>query len=255
MATQIVGLLAGVVTTVYMLGGVVLAVRLLIKGLSVDSVVSVLGQLPRETVIGTAMVDVIGPAVLLGVIAALLYAALYGPDKHGTPRSLTSPEWEWRRPVVVAIAALLALPALTVAVVEDGFDWLLGTSVVGIVVTSAALFAARSEFHRYEPSLARLERALLAGLIWAGVTITPALMVAGAIPFDSAQACLNDEAEPVSGPLVADTDDRLLLIEDEGDGQAVRSIPSARIRQLEFGDPDAFPPVCPPPPAAQAGDP
>ena len=74
-ATAIVGLLTGVVAVVYILGGTVIALRLLFDHYSLDSVRLALGQLPRELVITTAMLTVVGPAVLIGLFSALVHGA------------------------------------------------------------------------------------------------------------------------------------------------------------------------------------
>ena len=87
-ATTLVGLLAGLVVGVYLLGGLVIALRLLFDDYDFNAVVVVLGQLPREPVIATAMLDVIGPAVAFGLLVALFYGARDRPK----PRP-----WGWRR--------------------------------------------------------------------------------------------------------------------------------------------------------------
>src|ERR1700741_2915935 len=78
-ATKVAGLLAGLIAAVYLLGGVVIALRLLFDGFSAGSMVTLLGQLPRELVITTAMLEVIGLAAVVGIVAALGYGAFSGP--------------------------------------------------------------------------------------------------------------------------------------------------------------------------------
>src|SRR3954471_22616995 len=87
-AGETVALLGAAVTGVYLLGGLVLALRLLSDGFSVDAVVALLGQAPRELVVSAGLVLAIGPAVLVGVGAAMYFGVRNRPAPRppvGTP--------------------------------------------------------------------------------------------------------------------------------------------------------------------------
>ena len=75
----LIGLIAGVVALVYLLGGVIYALRLVFDGFSLEAIVGLIGQLPRETVITAGFVEGLGPAVLVGIVVALGYGALDRP--------------------------------------------------------------------------------------------------------------------------------------------------------------------------------
>jgi len=116
-AGEAVALLAGVVAAVYSLGGLVLAVRLLSDGFSVDAVVSLLGLAPRELVVSAGLVQALGPAAVMAIGAALVYGVTDGPN----PRSerdndrLTQPPHPARTMFgLVALSAVLIAPGPSV---------------------------------------------------------------------------------------------------------------------------------------------
>jgi hypothetical protein len=82
-ATAIVGLLAGVVAVVYVLGGLVIALRLVFDHFSIQGAVTAVGQLPRQAVVTMALLNVVGPAVAFGILAAILYGLLGRPRPRG----------------------------------------------------------------------------------------------------------------------------------------------------------------------------
>jgi hypothetical protein len=67
-----VGVIAGGVALVYVLGGFVVAVRLLLDGSSIAEASGVVGQLSREFLITAGLVLVVGVAALCGLIAGLI---------------------------------------------------------------------------------------------------------------------------------------------------------------------------------------
>jgi hypothetical protein len=92
-ATAIVGLLAGVVAAVYVLGGLTAALRLFFDHFHQDEVVSAVSQLPRETVIATALLGVVGPAAVAGLFAAMVYGLSDRPRPRGVYEKLSKEEW------------------------------------------------------------------------------------------------------------------------------------------------------------------
>jgi hypothetical protein len=124
-ATAVVGLLAGIVTGLYLLGGIVIALRLLFDHFSFNSVVTILGELPREPVIATAITDVIAPAVTFGLLVAIYYGARGGPaSREGESDRLNT--GSGRRFLLFVffptVAFLLCLPAILQAYRTNGFS-------------------------------------------------------------------------------------------------------------------------------------
>lgn len=52
-----------------MLGGAVLALRLMFDNFRLDAVVNLIGQLPREFVITAGFVEAVAPALVVGLLA------------------------------------------------------------------------------------------------------------------------------------------------------------------------------------------
>lgn len=240
-ATAIVGLLAGIITGVYLLGGVVIALRLLFDDFGFESVVTILGQLPREPVIATALVDVVGPALTVGLVMAMYY----GLRNH--PRSR-----EWRSDALDEgfghlflllvlfpfIAAVGCLPALyKVVVVDQEAGPLLVTSLIGILVTYGVIAAGWFLKRRVGRSgWQRLPRAAAAGAIWAVIALIPAAMFASALDFDRAQVCVEGSQAPEKGRLVGVGNSRLLLEQRFGNEAEMVSLPVDRVTRSEHGD-------------------
>jgi hypothetical protein len=249
-ATAVVGLLAGVITGLYVLGGLVIALRLLFDHFSFNAVVSILGALPREPVIATAMTDVIGPAVTFGLLAAIYYGARNGPgSREGESDRLN--RGSGRRFLLLvffpAIAILLCLPAILQALNADGFSWLLITSVLGIAVTYGALAAAWYLKRRLgRKGWLRLPQAAGAGALFAVVALTPSVMIASAVPFETAQVCTSGSPVPERGRLIGEGGDRVLLATGDEEEVAVVSLPAAQVTRSEYGDLSSTP-VCPSP--------
>jgi len=239
-ATAVVGLLAGIVTGLYVLGGLVIGLRLLFDHFSFNSVVTILGELPREPVIATAMTDVIAPAVTFGVLVAIYYGVRGGPtSREGeSDRLNTGPA---HRLLLLGffpvVAILLCLPAILQAIDTNGFSWLLLTSVLGIAVTYAALATAWYLKRRLgRKQWLRLPMAAAAGALFAVVALTPSVMIASAVPFETAQVCSEGSLIPERGRLIGEGGDRVLLATGEEDEVAVVSLPASRVTRSEYGD-------------------
>ncbi|HEU4393200.1 MAG TPA: hypothetical protein VFR04_06135 [Solirubrobacterales bacterium] len=253
-ASTVVGMLAGIVAAVYLLGGAVIALRLLFDHFSLNSVVEIVGQLPRETVITTALLDVIGPAAMLGLLAGLLYAAFGRPRaRQGESDDLDKgPRWLLLLVLLGILSVVFALPAIYQAWKTDGFSPLLLTSLIGIGVTYGALAVGWYALRRVGRSGGgRLVRALLAGAIWATVLLTPTVMVASALPFERAQVCTVGAQTPQKGLLIGEDSDRVLLELQFGNEAGVLVLPAAQVTRSEQGDiSSTF--ACPPRPGQRA---
>ena len=240
-AAAVVGLLAGVVTGVYLLGGLVIGLRLLFDHFSFNAVVTILGALPREPVIATAMTDVIGPAITFGLLAAIYYGARNGPGSREGESDRLDVGFGNRvlRFLFLPLVAIgLCAPAIYQAWVTDGgFSWLLLTSLLGIAVTYAALATAWYLKRRLgRKPWSRLLRAAAAGALFAAVALTPAVMIASAVPFEHAQVCTTGGLLPEKGRLIGDGGGRVLLETGEEGEVAVVSLPSDRVTRSEYGD-------------------
>lgn len=71
-AGEAVGLVAGAVAVVYVLGGFVLAARLLLDSVTLAEAVGVVGQLSREFLITAGMVLVVSLAAVVGLVAGVI---------------------------------------------------------------------------------------------------------------------------------------------------------------------------------------
>jgi hypothetical protein len=253
-ATAVVGLLAGVVTGLYLLGGLVIALRLLFDHFSFNSVVTILGELPREPVVATALTDVIAPALTFGLLVAIYYGARNRPrSREGESDRLDAGFGRHFLLVVFfpLVAVALCLPAIDQAYVTDGFSWLLLTSLLGIAVTYAALATAWYLKRRLgRKRWSRLLRAVVAGALFAIVALTPAAMIASAVPFEPAQVCTTGSLVPEKGRLIGEGGGRVLLETGQEDEVAVVSLPADRVTRSEFGALSSAP-VCPLPAGAK----
>lgn len=254
-ATAIVGLLAGIVAAVYVLGGLVIALRLLFDHFDFNSVVSTLGQLPREPVIATALMDVIAPAAVFGLLMAMGYGLFNRPRSRGERSDQLDQGRHWKPLLLVGfplIVLALFVPALYQELTTHGFSWRLLVTAIGAGVAYAALATACFLIRREGRSgSSRIVRALAAGGLWAIVALTPALVFAGSLPFERAQVCTTSSLLPVKGRLIGEGGGRVLIEEQFGNEAGVISLPSDQVTTSEYGDVVTnF--VCPLPPGAKA---
>jgi hypothetical protein len=248
-AAKVAGLLAGAVAAVYLLGGIVIALRLLFDGFSAGTVVTLIGQLPRELVITTAMLEVIGLAAIVGIAMALCFGGWDGPRER---RRVTDPALardtdkltaKPRRGLTFAFMILVSLaftvPAFVQATDAGGAARTARLTAVGfgLLVTFALVAAGWFLIRRLaRKDWSRLPKAVAAGGIWAAMAVVPALMFAGLLDFENAQACTTGSATPVRGVLVGETPEHLLLATDVDDEESVLSLPVDGVTKSEYGD-------------------
>ena len=246
-ATAIVGLLAGLVAAVYMLGGIVIALRLLYHHASIQGVVTAVGQLPRDSVVATALLNVIAPAAGIGLLLAVVYGLVGWPKERPAEASekdddLLKGKKKGHRlgtaAIIVAIAVVGTLPGLHVALHNDGFTPLLFGLLYGAIVTAgiaaACFYAIRWAGSR--PDLQRIGRAAVAGALWAVIAIVPMTMLAGAKTSERAQVCTTPGQPPVKGRLIGQSSERLLLEENFNKVEAIVAIPTEEVTESEYGD-------------------
>src|SRR6185503_11688200 len=140
-------------------------------------------QLPREPVIATALLDVIGPAAAFGLLVALVFGGLDRPR----PRPWAGDELNEGPGSVLLRFVLFPLAALVLcawsiwkAQSTEGWSVLLVLGALfGVVVTWAILAAAWFLKRRVaRTGRPRLVRAAAAGGLLALVALTPAVMTA-----------------------------------------------------------------------------
>lgn len=254
-ATAAVGLLAGIVAAVYVLGGLVIALRMLFDHFALNTVVVILGQLPREPVVTTALLGVIGPAATVGLLAALMYGAFDRPRPRAGDSDDLNQGPHWKRTLVFlgAVSFALALPAIFQAWRTDGFSLLLLTSLVGIAVTFGLAAAGWFMIRRVgRTTWLRLPKAAAAGALWAGIAITPSVMLASSLPFEQAQVCTSVSATAETGRFIGEGGNRVLLEQQLDDEASVVALPADKVTRSEFGDlSSTF--ACPVPPGAEGG--
>jgi hypothetical protein len=255
-ATAIVGLLAGVAAAVYVLGGLVISLRLLFDHFSVQGAVTVVGQLPRESVITMALLNVIGPAAALGLLAAIVYGLLGRPRGREGDDDLRAGR---KRHVAglflffALVAILGALPALDEAFKAEDVSPLLLPGIYAVVVTFGITAAGWFWLRRVggNESWSRIGKALVAGGVWTVIALVPMLMLAGAKPFEQAQVCTTTDLQPTKGRLIGESSTRVFIEEEFGEEAAVLMLPADQVTKSETGDlSSTF--VCPLPPGQKA---
>jgi hypothetical protein len=251
-ATAIVGLLAGIVAGLYVLGGLVIALRLLFDHFSLAEIVSIVGQLPRELVVTTAMLDVLLPAATVGLVFGLLAAFVAGVRGISLPAASASVRLKGWAVLVVATAVLVA-PAIIHALVTDGPTLSVATSVIGIATTFLAAYAGWYGLRSITAAAGwgPGPKLLVGALVAAAVVATPAVMFAASHSFAHAQVCVVDSQAAVRGLLIGEGNDRVLLEQQGGDEAGVIALPSDRVSKSEYGDlTSSF--LCPVPAGQQA---
>jgi hypothetical protein len=237
-ATAVVGLLAGIVTGVYLLGGLVIGLRLLFDHFEFSAVASTLGQLPREPVIATALIDVIAPAALIGLALALLYGLLGSPRPHrDADPDLTTVKWPWLLFVGLGLLALvLAVPGAWVAHVNEGPMPLLRV-LVGAIFAFPILVACWYLKRQIATTpWSRMLRAMAAGGLTAVALLVPMLLVSSARPFERVQGCIPGAQRPFEGRLIGESGKRYLIEEQFGKEAGVVALPAGNVTLSESGD-------------------
>ncbi|MEX2105285.1 MAG: hypothetical protein WD810_00150 [Solirubrobacterales bacterium] len=251
-ATAAVGLLAGIVASVYVLGGLVIALRMFFDSFTLNSVVTIVGQLPRELVISTAMLDVLLPAAALGLSFGLLAAFVTGVWRVPLRKPASGRVGLGTIVFLVGVTAALVAPAIVHALLTNGPTLSLLSSVIGILTTFAAAYAGWYELRSVAGGAwSPAAKLCAAGGIAAAVTLTPAVMFAASLSLEQAQACVSGSEAPVKGKLIGEGGGQVLLEQHFGKEAGVVSIPSSQVTKIEYGDiASTF--SCPAPPGESA---
>jgi hypothetical protein len=236
-ATAVVGLLAGVVAGLYVLGGVTLGLRLLFAGFSIESIVVLIGQLPQTLVVTASLVSVGAPLVLVGIGAAVFLAASNRPKSTPEAKPLT----RVTQYLLVVLSVVLVAPAIAVALDNYYLSYWFLTSLIGFGATGLVVFRAWYGLRQVGArGGSRADRALLGTVLCMAMALVPAIMFGAALRFDEARACTNEPDGEERGAFLGQTSDQVFLAIDAGDVQKIVSVPAGRVTLLTYGDsPDA----------------
>jgi hypothetical protein len=259
-AGEAIGLIAGAVAFVYLLGGLVIALRMIFDRFTLEETVGLIGQLPREFVVTAGFVEVIGVSALVGLIAGLVLAAFNRPnrDRRGSETwpNLTdkafgpAPTWL----LLIVLALLFAAPSVLWLVLAGDLKPL--ASVVAIVAAALPSYGAvclgwyglRQVGMTPESGgkRSRGQRALVGGVVWAGMTVPGVLVFLSLVGFEPARVCIRGSDQELSGRLVANTGEQVLLLrrEDHPEVRSVVTVPGDRVERLDYGGDLADLPSC-----------
>jgi hypothetical protein len=243
-ATQVVGLLAALATTVYLTGGIVMALRLRFEDLPWGNVVS---QLPREFLISIGAGQVLFPSLLVGLLYGLYRLARR--ERPDVPRAYGLREGWAARSVLgaryIATFALLSTPlALVMAFStrseahnEVPLEFLMVAAVLFLLAAVAVqevrdLIVERCRGVAKRWNSVRVVATL--AVVYAATAIPAAMLAAAAVPLNSAMVCDVDNFSE-SGFLVGETSDRVYLGE-EGRKRRIGVIPMTKVGELFIGD-------------------
>lgn len=208
--SEAVGLLAAVVGTVYLLGALILALRLQTNDLPT---LAVLSNLPRELVISVGLTYAVAPWLLAAAAVAIFWFVREQAPAAPASKRLVRPS-EVARSAGLAAAGLLAA-WLSVRELGGRFTWwdavALGAAVVAVTLLANALWRLLSR--RYGQAWSKPALVALASSL-AGLVAVPVLVEVGArAPLAEAQLC-GEGSTHLRGWLVGEANDRVYIGEN-----------------------------------------
>jgi hypothetical protein len=242
-AGEVVVFLVGLAGLVYLLGGLVIGLRLLFAGFSFASVATIIGQLPRQLVVTTAMLEVALPAAVIGLVAVMITGVrlLWKPlEEAGTeaPKLMSVV----RHVGLFLFAVLLMIPALVF--LKGGWvRW--GVGISGFLLTYTFASLSLPLLKRVDAEKKERPPIIHAATVFAFFVVAalvPSTLLASSLRFDEAQVCRTTtqgatvSEELVEGRLIGEGGGQVLL-EQEGAGeQWVVNLPTSAITKSEYGD-------------------
>lgn len=233
---QVVGLLAGAVGLVYMVGGAVLALRLFIEDLPSRTIVA---QLPRDLLVSVGLAQIVLPGLTIAALYAVVRTLL------GTTSPPTRLVDQWREPSLrgwIQLAVASAVPALAITAyaalrVPHEWDllWLLPVALlfsmlfVLLALRLRARLAAtyRSEWNARRPII------WMTLVVW--LAVLPACVVfAGTFPLLDAKVCTTS-GYARTGLLIGETNQRIYIGESSGAKRRVISLPLTQVKETFIG--------------------
>lgn len=242
-AGEVVVFLVGLAGLVYLLGGLVIGLRLLFAGFSFASVATIIGQLPRQLVITTALLEVALPAAVVGLIAVVVTV----------PRSLWSRlEESWKNATrlrsaaehigLFVLAAVLMIPAF-VFLKPGWVRW--AVVICGVLLTYTFAWLGWPQVKRFDAEERAKSPALHAATVFAFfvvIALVPSTLLASSLRFDDAQVCRTTtqgttvSEELVEGRLIGEGGGQVLLEQEKAGEQWVVNLPASAITKSEYGD-------------------
>lgn len=240
-AGKAIGLIAGIVALGYAVGGLIVTLRMVYTGFSVDDAVGVVGQLPREFVVAAGFVP-LGIATVLGgsIWVVVVRPLIGGPRLNNADSTLgkkTDSKARWVTAVdwslslgfagAMAILVLVRYPSVSSAVFVAS----------GVLVAGMALYGAGSLTNRSMVQGGRHPAAnlVLTALATVALTIPGAILLVSHTGLRSARVCLTGP-DVLNGRLLADTKDRVVLALSSGDEpDAIVAIPAPRVEKIYVG--------------------
>jgi hypothetical protein len=259
--TKLIALLAALGGAVYVLGGVVMFLRL--KRLQAPAFSAILGQLPREFLVTTAITAVLVPSAIAGVIYAFIRTVAGSNMK--LPKHLLVAEDSGVRARLMhqwlpaaAAAVILTIVGVWLPLFHRFADlrmshglvqsWFLAIwrtvswAVVGLVaewaVLTTVLIARSRVVHDHRRSWGSRTAVGLMTLLVSVALVPTFLLFSSGIRLPKAEVCPVGGAAPEVGYLIGETSDRTYLIENEdGDDSPNRiaSFPQTGIGELFIG--------------------
>ena len=239
---------------VYVIGALVLGLRLALQDLPWTNVVS---QLPREFLLSVGAGQVLLPALLFGALYGL-YRLLRkkrpmpeGESGRAPHLPMRPPRWRdggaERRKAVRGFATTLLLMLMPLAGVLLGRGVIgeeaprLTTIGVGLITLSFAAVAvreARAGILRRTKGMRDWKShsaATVMALFYAAAAIPAAMVAAGSIPFSEAKVCVAGSTQ-AEGALVGETGDRIYLGELGDEPLRILVLPLSRVEAMFVGE-------------------
>jgi hypothetical protein len=257
---EIIGVLTGAVALIYVLGGMIVAIRLVTLGFSVPTAISTVGLMPKATIATYGFGEVIAPAAIVAFFVAIGSLAFEQSAKRQKRSSSTT--WAGRLPLnpreesprwrlVLACSLLLTAVPFVVAGVVHGFHgwvWLTWASAlitVPIVWTATYLMGLVNRRLTMMELASRasnaairspLQKAALTGVLASTMVVVPAGVAASALRFDEGRACLTD-GEPLEKVVVLGIAPDRIVLGKTNDGKATAvSLADELVSRVWFGE-------------------
>lgn len=234
-----VGLLAGAVGLVYIVGGGVLALRLFIEDLPSRTIV---GQLPRDMLISVGLAQVVLPGI---AIAALYAAVRILAGTAPPPRRLVT---QWVEPSLrgwIELAAASAVPALAITLygalrvprvqLEWDLAWLLPVAMLLSMLIVLVALRLRARLAATYRSTWNERRPIVWMTLVVWLAAVPACLVfAGTFPLLDAKVCTTSGSYR-TGLLIGETSQRIYIGESSGPKRRVISVPLTQVKETFIG--------------------
>jgi hypothetical protein len=249
-AGDALGLVAGIVALGYFVGAAVIAVRMFVEKFNPDEVAAVIGELPRETVITLGFIEGVAVAAAVGLLLGSLASANDWPHDNSSEKAIR------RLGVTFALLCFVFIVGFLFVDDRDPNLWILILPVPVLMSWAAAHLGARRMVNAAKRGAGAHLKGAITGAVVTAIGIPLCVMFGPIVGFPDARVCLREGDAPLTGSLIADTGDRIILIR-QPDAQrrmdsdrTVDSIPADLVGRLDYGDTAGLP-DCPVPPSGE----